>query len=343
MRSFDEFCANYYDSGLDLPHYTDSVVNAAFYDSDEVEARPMASNDADYIMSATDYEYTPASEFQRAPVYEAYNYSLIKEGDIVYETDTILFNAGHNALIYDIDKDGAYGNYIQTIEAVGGGVQFGFLDDTRIVDFGVKILRVQGADDEVVDTAKYFIHEQLGKAYFLNILRLNTSIDSDSWYCSELVYAAYKYAGIDIGVRKNDKGEDVYLSLGCIPSDIYKSYNVSEVSLEYISELYFIDISIIKKTGGDWTIRVYNSGNTEITVEYNAKMCFKNDAKNWTGLNDQKFIVVKARDYENVVVSENILATSVAFSWVNKGRRMITYGYKLDKNDYTMIVEYSLI
>lgn len=340
--SFDDFCANYYGSGLDLPHYTDSVVNAVVYNSDDIEVQPMASNDADYIMSATDYEYTPASEFQRVPVYEAYDYSLIKEGDIVYETDTILFNTGHNALIYDIDKDGAYGNYIQTIEAVGGGVQFGFLDDTRIVDFGIKILRVQGADDEVVDTAKYFIHEQLGKDYFLNITRLNTSIDSDSWYCSELVYAAYKYAGIDIGVKKNDKGENVYLSLGCIPSDIYKSYNTYEVEM-IAAEPYFLEIAIVGKSNRTWTIAVTNSTTRDMSFEYNTKMCFKGDAQTWTGLDDIDVTEIKAGETINVDIQENLFATSIAFSYIEAGKRYITYAYGLNNDDNTMNVEYCVV
>ncbi len=49
LCSFDEFCTNYYDSGLDLPHYTDSVVNGIHSADCEVEFHPMASKDADYI------------------------------------------------------------------------------------------------------------------------------------------------------------------------------------------------------------------------------------------------------------------------------------------------------
>ena len=345
--SFEDFCDGYYCREMNLPDYTDAVVRNALYGEEVGQAAEdvitRASNDADYILSATDYATTPASEFRRTPVYDVYDYSILREGDIVYETDTILFDAGHDAIIYDMSKSGAYGSYIQTVEAVGGGVQYGFLDDTRIVDFGVKILRVAGATDSVVEQAKYFCYEQIGKSYFLNILRLNTSIDSTSWYCSELMYAAYKYAGIDIGVKKNASGGDVYLSLGCIPSDIYNSYNTTEIPLRYVSQHYFLDISIVGKTGGDWTIQVYNSGNKDITVEYNSKMCFKGDAQKWTGLKHINLAVVIARASVNVVVSENAAATSVVFSWVDQGKRMITYGYRLNKNDRSMTVEHSIV
>lgn len=342
LCSFAEFCSNYYESGLELPQYTNSVVNETLYADNEIEVRPMASNDADYIMSANDYEYTPESEFQREPIYEAYDYSILREGDIIYETDTILFNAGHNALIYDMDKQGAYGNYIQTIEAVGGGVQFGFLDDTRIVDFGIKILRVQGSNDEIVDDAKYFMHEQLGKSYFLNIARLNTSIDSDSWYCSELVYAAYKYAGIDIGVKKNSDGVDVYLSLGCIPSDIYKSYNTYEVAMT-AAEPYFLEIEIVEKSGNTWTIAVTNSTPQDMTFEYNTKMCFKGDAQMWSGLNNIEEKDVAANSTVCVNIKENLFATSIVFSHVENSKRYITYAYSLDKESKTMKIEYCII
>lgn len=342
LCSFDDFCTNYYSSGLDLPHYTDSVVNGVLSVDDEVEVRPMASNDADYIMSATDYEYTPESEFQREPIYDAYDYSMVKEGDIVYETDTILFNAGHNALIYDMAKDGAYGNYIQTIEAVGGGVQFGFLDDTRIVDYGVKILRVQGSNDEIVNEAKYFIYQQLGKSYFLNITRLNTSIDSDSWYCSELVYASYKYAGIDIGVKKNEEGEDIYLSLGCIPSDIYNSYNTYEITMP-AADPYFLEIEIVSKTGNTWTIAVTNSTMWDITFEYNTKMCFKEDAQTWSGLDHITEEEVEAGSTISVDIQENLFATSIVFSRTGNGKRFITYAYSLKESNKTMKIEYCII
>lgn len=119
---------------------------------------------------------------------------------------SFFFNAGHNAMIVDMAHSGYYGSYMQTIEAVGGGVQYGFLDDLRMAEYKIKILRVSGATSTVRNNAIYFIRAQLGKPYYLNTFRLNTSIDSLEWYCSELVYAAYKYAGIDIGVKQGSNG-----------------------------------------------------------------------------------------------------------------------------------------
>ena len=340
--SFNEFCNGYYDSELDLPTYTASVISEVTSDSTQYDVQPMASVDADYILSENDYLQTPAAEFQRVPVYEAYDYSVIKEGDIIFETETVLFNTGHNAIVYDMEKNSEYGNYIQTIEAVLGGVQFGFLDDTRIVDYKIKILRVVGASEEVVQDTKYFAYKQLGKEYFLNILRLNTDINSESWYCSELVYAAYKYAGIDIGVKKDSNGEDTYLTLGCIPYDIYNSYNVNQVVL-HTTQPYFLEIKILSCNSKVWEIEVFNSTAVDITFEYNTKMCFKGDAQKWDNLDDVVEDTVPAYDSISISISENFLATSIALSRVEAEKRYVTYAYGLDKNDYSMNVEYTII
>ena len=67
--------------------------------------------------------------------------------------ELFFWNAGHNALIASINKERDVKNnesfencmyfngvqhYIETIEAVGSGVRYGFLDDDRFVRYGVK-------------------------------------------------------------------------------------------------------------------------------------------------------------------------------------------------------------
>lgn len=335
--TFYEFCDKYYYSGMDLPTYTHAIINSKatdnLYDISASENVISSSADADYILSDRDYSLTPATEFKREPTYSIYDFSSIREGDIIFETETILFNTGHTAMVYEASKPSAFGNYIQTIEAVGSGVVFGFLDDTRMVDFGVIILRVNGITDIVCQNVKYFSYEQLGKPYNLNITRLNTSIDSTEWYCSELTYAAYKYADIDIGVTKDNVGNDVYLSLGCLPNDIYKSYNTYA---PHISG--FLDMAIVCKVGSTWTIAVYNLHNYDITFEYNTKMCFRGDAENWSGLNHKATKNVEAGKSTTVEISEFGFATTVVVSWIDQNKRMITYGYQLNTSGSIKIV-----
>lgn len=290
-----------------------------------------SSQDADYILKDNyDYTYTPASAFARTPYYSVYDYSSVQDGDIVWETETVFFNAGHTALIVDDDQSSSsYGSYIQTVEAVGGGVARGFLDDLRMTFYKCKILRVVGTTTSKVSSAKYFAEKQLGKTYSLNTLRLNTSINSTSWYCSELVYAAWKYAGIDIGVKKNSSGNDEYLSLGCLPSDINNSYNTYQLSMPYYG---FLTLSISSKSGSTWKIRIYNPSSVSLTVYYNTKMCNYDDAKEWKNLSDITSTTISSYSSKIVSISENWFATSISTSFIKGNYRIITYANNLNTN-----------
>lgn len=158
------------------------------------------------------------------------------------------------AIVSDTDHASDYGNYVQTIEAVGSGVRYGVLDDTRMVNFGVVILRVVGATESDRRTAIYFAQGQIGKPYELNTFRLNMAYNSSMWYCSEMVYAAYKYTGIDIGVKKDASGRNIYLDKGCLPADIYNSYNTYN---KCIVNRNYIDVQLVY--GGKWQVRIYNN------------------------------------------------------------------------------------
>lgn len=230
-----------------------------------------SSSDEDYVLKdSSDYQYTPQSSFARTPYYSIYNYSPIKIGDIVWETETIFFNAGHNALITNIQHKSYYGNYIETIEAVGGGVQRGFLDDIRMTAFKCQIIRVKGNDEEKTNKAIFFAKQQVNKKYSLDIFRLNTAINSSEWYCSELVYACWKYAGIDIGVKKDKNDKDVYLSLGCLPNDINNSYNTSLLVVNPFEYLYLYNTV---KSENVWSFFFFNSSSEIISnIKYTAKM-----------------------------------------------------------------------
>lgn len=61
----------------------------------------------------------------------------------------------------------------------------------------------------------YFIKARLNKPYYLDFSK-DKSINEKDWYCSELVWAAYKYVGFDIEcVGFNEPG--------ITPRDIKKS------------------------------------------------------------------------------------------------------------------------
>lgn len=87
------------------------------------------------------------------------------------------------------------------------------------------------------------------------------------------------------------------------------------------------------KSGTKWNIRVKNPTNHDITVHYNCKMCFENDAKNWTALsNNERIVVVEPHKYEDIQISENWFATHITLSYVSGSTRYITYANELNVN-----------
>lgn len=358
--SISEFSANYYNYETDLQEYTAAVVENASQPTDLAIAPRSSSSDEDYIIKFDSNEdknreiyrkyadgtyenlSTPAYAFQRKFVCSMFNYGFVREGDILLETQTTLNNIGHVACIYDIAHDSDYGSYIQTIDCVMKGVQFGFLDDNRMVNFQVVILRVGLAGQEQRDKVRDFHYKQLGKEYNLweagAYRRLNTDINSTDWYCSELMYAAYKYAGIEML-------DAVGVDGGCWPSDILKS-SFTYVNMSYANGAY-LKLAIVEKNGHDWTINVTNNSNQTVTVRYNKKMCNYGDAQNWTGLKDIAEKNVSANATVEFIVKENWFATSVAFSkkFVNNEQpmRLITFADMLDNDSKTLREGHSMI
>lgn len=86
----------------------------------ETITESVSSLDANYILSSQTYANTPTSQFSRAPKYGVYDFSDIRVGDIIYESD-FLNGIGHAAIVSDVSHASGYGTYIQTIEAVPGG------------------------------------------------------------------------------------------------------------------------------------------------------------------------------------------------------------------------------
>ncbi len=348
--TFDEFCDGYYSNDDDIVTYTNNVVDyVANYSNNSgltktTTLSASSSSPASYILkSYTDYTTTPKSAFRREPIYDtgAYDYSLLLAGDIVYETNASYSRAGvdHTAIISDISHDSYYGSYVQTIEAVSPNVSFGILDDERMVNFGVEILRVVGTTTTIRSNAITFAKTQVGKSYSLNITRLNTSIDSSGWYCSELMYASYKYAGIDITRRYTSSGKLTYQTTYCYPSHIYSSYNTYVKGIE---NKYFVDLQLVY--GSKWKIRIHNNTGSGRYVYYNSKMAFANHAENWStsSLSDITKVYVSSGDTETITIATNWFATSITTSVVVGSRRYVTWANGLS-TDWTMNISYNRI
>lgn len=105
--------------------------------------------------------------------------------------------------------------------------------------------------------------------------------------------------------------------------------NVSFTEHWKINSEAYVDFSIVKKANGIWTIKIINTVDAPITVEYNSRMCFFNDAKNWSGLNNKKSVTLDPYASTEVTISQNGFATSITASIVIGSKRYITYANNL--------------
>ncbi len=89
-----------------------------------------------------------------------------------------------------------------------------------------------------------------------------------------------------------------------------------------------------------WTIRVRNLFNKAITFYYNKKMCFTNDAKNWSGLKDwtNTATTIQPHSYVDIKISENGTADAIGVSWVetSSNTRYISYANSLNWSSNTL-------
>ncbi len=171
------------------------------------------------------------------PTYEGkYDFSNVEKGDIVFSDLGFALAdhfSGHCAIVdgwvdgwYKKD-DGSLGKteYLRVIEANQYGVSYGLLDDTRIENDHLSVLKVHSTKEQKLDAVQ-FCNEQLGKNYNIPIF-LSEDVDpnASAWYCSELVWAGYMNQGIDI------QSNDYYQAdiPGILPWEIFYSSNVDVI------------------------------------------------------------------------------------------------------------------
>ena len=359
---FSSFCENYYSSNLKLNEYVEfysgsssEFENEKSFSRTRSPLRSSGSKDEKYILKDSisfpkdsngkpnkkfDPDKTPVEAILREIRYaSASAYDKIADGDIIIETHTSQFNMGHAAYIYDINKSAegkltGRSTYIQTIEAVGGGVQFGFLDDQRMVEFGVIIVRPSYTNSIAVSDSKDFIYKQLGKPYYLPITEgsCQTSINSEHWYCSELIYAAYYHANTIIA-RADTYGW------------IWPFYILWSNTIVFVPYNNTLEIRYLGKINNQFRVRIYNRTGKTRKVYYNSKKCFIGDAKNWSNLNDwqNNQITVYDKSYGDVHIASNWFADTFAVSYVDENKRYITYANEINDDTLRMAVYKNVI
>lgn len=213
--TFDEFLSNY--EGQSVQDYEES-----FYEILIPETPATRSSSSG---GGSTYYYSTGTTCPSKATYSKYNLlSVVKKGDIIYEAAGGFGITGHIAIVEGIYRRSANSQYVRLIEAISndyGGVVRSILDDTRADEKKVTILRVKGATSSKINSAVSFCVGELGSSYAIDFAKDTSSSEKD-WYCSELVWAAYKNQGIDL---ETSLGEP-----GITPHDILNSTKVTTVS-----------------------------------------------------------------------------------------------------------------
>lgn len=216
--TYDDFLSNY--SGQSVQSYEQS-----YY---PVFVSPTINNVRSSSSSGgSTYYYNTGDSCPSKATYGKYNLlDVVKKGDIIYEANGGFGITGHIAIVDGIYTKSDGSEYIRLIEAISndyGGVTKSILDDTRVDEKAVTILRVKGTTSDIIDNVVNFCCTEVGSSYNLDLAK-DTSSDETDWYCSELVWAAYKSQGIDIEVG------GLHGEPGITPHDIVngsKTYTIS--------------------------------------------------------------------------------------------------------------------
>ncbi len=171
------------------------------------------------------YYYNTGTSCPSKATYSRYKLlSNVKKGDIIFEAAGGFGITAHVGIVEGIYSRPGGGQYIRIIEAIDKGVVRSILDDTRIDERKGTVLRVKNASSTTINRAVSFCVGELGSKYSLDFAKDTSSSETD-WYCSELVWAAYKNQGIDIEVGGINEP-------GITPRDIKRSNKVSTVNIK---------------------------------------------------------------------------------------------------------------
>jgi len=169
----------------------------------------------------------------------------IKPGDILYDKDAIfsdllgIFTIGHVGMYVGDFEDQGKVYHDQTVEARRKGVNhFDITSWDPPKRDNVYLLRVD-TTQEIRGKAVEFVKQQTGKPYGFHWWRKSSDPNSPSWYCSELVWAAYYNQGIDLEhhspQEKTLEFETPYVS----PAEIFEDEDTYIISCHSTGQSFF--------------------------------------------------------------------------------------------------------
>lgn len=224
--TYDDFVSNYQNQGVlsyEQEYYKvlrPQTFEKVVIGGDNIQSASSSSSSGGKI-----YYYDTGTSCPKQATYGKYKLlQNVKKGDIIFEGNGGFGITGHIAVVEGIYSRGDGTQYIRLIEAIENGVVRSILDDKRVVDKDVTVLRVTSATTTQINNAVSFCVSQLGKKYKLDFAK-DTSKNEKDWYCSELAWAAYKNQGIDIEVGGLNEP-------GITPRDIKRCKKVSTISIK---------------------------------------------------------------------------------------------------------------
>lgn len=224
--TYDDFVSNYQNQGVlsyEQEYYKvlrPQTFEKVVIGGDNIQSASSSSSSGGKI-----YYYDTGTSCPKQATYGKYKLlQNVRKGDIIFEGNGGFGITGHIAVVEGIYSRGDGTQYIRLIEAIENGVVRSILDDKRVVDKDVTVLRVTSATTTQINNAVSFCVSQLGKKYKLDFAK-DTSKNEKDWYCSELAWAAYKNQGIDIEVGGLNEP-------GITPRDIKRCKKVSTISIK---------------------------------------------------------------------------------------------------------------
>ena len=297
--------------------------------SSSSNSRDADSLDPYYALGAEDKYYEADKDMVRGSYYSSLDlFNNVKVGDLFYEKNNY-GDIEHVGIVENIQASSDFGPLIRTIEAVGSKVQYCYIDDNRFIENNSRILRLESIGDSQINDVLTFAKTQLGKPYSFDLHRANNSVNSESRYCSELIYAAFLSIGLDFTIGTH------YQAGNCIlPPEIYESSLTSEIWLTK----KFLSFEALQKSRHLWNIRISNSNSSKIAnVSYNRTTTSQSNAINYSSLERLQVIdEIDNENYKDVNIYENREASNIVASFVDKGVRVTTIANSLDASNKSM-------
>ncbi len=207
--SIEDFVGNFNGEYDTVESYLASCIDQLNFCEDLTDVRQREEIQRQATLTDTPYNVTRASTEKwwhnsSTPSQSFSNgkYNLVGKaikGDIIYEAAGGFNITGHTVLVAGTYYSSEYSQYyVRAIEAVLSGVCYGILCDERFESQKSYLDRPKSGNASDMSKAVDFAISQLGKKYYINTSAANLTSSRPDWYCSLLVYAAYKNQNITL-------------------------------------------------------------------------------------------------------------------------------------------------